>query len=180
MSFIRKATSMAAAAAVALATAPGLALAAASGDAQEHSVEIGADVAAPQPAVIKVEVPSSSTVVSISIETSVIDGRFLGYRAGECRIKNLAGSTVPISAAVSEVVDGVGGKGRALDYLDVSLTGDRTVHLEQGAGKDDVIVSSLAPGFEAVIGVGVADRTSGKAIPPGSYATSSTVKVSAA
>lgn len=180
MSFIRKATSIAAAAAMALATAPGLALAAAANDAQEHPVEIGANVAPPRPAVIKVEVPSSSTVVSINIETSVIDGRFLGYRAGECRIKNLAESTVPISASVSEVVDGAGGKARALEYLDVSLTGDRTVHLEHGKRKGDVIVSALVPGSEAVIGVDVADRTNGEAIPLGSYATSATVKVSAA
>lgn len=178
MAFIRKTASMAAALALALAAAPVPALA--SGEPQEHPLEIGADVSAPQSTVIKVEVPSSSAVVSIHIETSVIDGRFLGYRAGECRIKNLAESTVPIRAAVSEVVDGAGGKGKALEYLDVSLTGDVTAHLQEGAGRNDAIVSALAPGSEAVIGVDVADKTGGKAIPLGSYATSATVKVSAA
>ena len=177
MAFIRKTASMAAALALALAAAPVPALAA--DGSQEHPVEIGADVAAPQSAVVKVEVPSSSTVVSIHIETSVIDGRFLGYRAGECRIRNLAESTVPIRAAVTEVVDGPGGKAKALKYLDVSLTGDVTAHLVEGAGRDDAIVTSLAPGSEAVIGVDVADRTGGEAIPRGSYATSATVKVSA-
>lgn len=186
MAPIRKTATLATALVLAAALMPAPALAA-DGDhvfwsdtgPNEFPLEIDADVAVPEPVVIKVEVPSSSTVVSVNIETSVIDGRFLGFTAGECRIRNLAESTAPISAAVSEVVDGMDGKARALEFLDVSLAADRTVHLEEGANRNDVVVERLVPDSETSIAIGVEDGRNGGPIPDGTYATSVTVKVAA-
>lgn len=146
----------------------------------EFPLAIDADVAEPAPVVIKVEVPSSSSTVSISIETSVIDGRFLGFAAGECRVRNLPESTVPVSAAVCEVADGAAGKAKALAHLDVSLSADRTAHLAEGSGLNDVVVEGLAPGSERSIVVGVAAKNDGAPIPDGDYAMRATVKVAAA
>lgn len=186
MAPIRKTATLALAIALAAALAPASALAAdedhvfwSDEGPSEFPLEIDAAVAVPEPVVIKVEVPSSSTVVAINIETSVIDGRFLGFTAGECRVRNLPESTVPISAAVSKVVDGAGGKARALGFLDVSLAADRTVHLEEGANRNDVVVERLVPGSETSIAIGVEDGRNGGPIPDGAYATSVTVKVAA-
>lgn len=187
MALSRKTATLATALALAAALAPATALAAGADHTfwsdeglGEFQLDIEADVADPAPVVIRVEVPSSSSVVAISIETSVIDGRFLGFTAGECRVKNLPESTVPISAAVSEVVDGPNGAAKALGFLDVSLTADHTAHLVEGSGRHDPIVESLAPGSEAIITVGVAAVHPGGPIPDGSYATSATVKVAMA
>lgn len=187
MAPLRKTACLAAALALAAALVPAPALAADEDHtfrrdegSREFPLEIGADVAAPEPAVIKVEVPSSTTVVAINIETSVIDGRFLGFTAGECRIRNLAESTVPISAAVARVVDGPNGAAKALEHLDVSLTSDHTAHLVEGEGQHEPIVEALEPGSDAVIAIGVAARNPGAPIPDGTYATSATVKVAIA
>lgn len=187
MAPIRKTATLATALALAAALMPAPALAA-DGDRvfwsdtgpNEFPLEIDAAVAVPEPVVIRVEVPSSSSVVAVQVETSVVDGRFLGFTAGECRVRNLPESTVPISAAVSKVVDGAGGAARALGFLDVSLTADNTVYLQEGEGRNDVLVESLAPGVEAAIAVGVEDGSEGGPIPDGAYATSATVKVAAA
>lgn len=187
MALSRKTATAAVALALAAALAPSSALAA-EGDhsfwdddgPREFPLVIDADVAEPEPVVIRVEVPSSSSMVNVRIETSVIDGRFLGFQAGECRVRNLPESTVPISAAVSEVVDGAAGKAKALAHLDVSLASDATVHLREGADQNGRIVDSLEPGGEAVITVGVDALIPGAPIPDGEYATSATVKVAMA
>lgn len=147
---------------------------------REYPLIIDADVADPEPVVIRVEIPSSSSMVNTRIETSVIDGRFLGFQAGECRIKNLPESSVSISAMVAEVVDGVNGKAKALAHLDVSLASDATVHLQEGAGQSNLILESLTPGSEASIAVQVAARYPDAPIPVGDYATNVTIKVAAA
>lgn len=147
---------------------------------REYPLVINADVADPEPVVIRVEIPSSSSMVNTRIETSVIDGRFLGFQAGECRIRNLPESSVPVSAMVTEVVDGANGKAKALDHLDVSLASDATVHLQGGAGQSSPILKSLAPGSEASIVVHVAARHPDVPIPVGDYATNVTIKVAAA
>ena len=145
---------------------------------KEYPLAIETEVKA-APVVIKVEVPSSSSAVDIRIETSVIDGRFMGYTSAKGRIKNLPESNVAISASVDSVVDGASGKGKALDYLAVSVTGDRTVELSEGSGQNAVIIERLEPGEERELAVGVEDKTGGEPIPPGEYGMQATVKVRA-
>lgn len=146
--------------------------------ADDYSMDVEADVSSPQPVVIRVEVPSSGSAVDILVRTSVIDGRFLGFQAAESYIKNLDESTAPISATVSQVVDGAGGKGRALQYLGVFLSSDRTVELVEGSA-GGTIVDRLEPGNVAKLKVSVVDRAQGRPIPEGSYGMSATIKVSA-
>lgn len=150
------------------------------GGAGDRDLTISATVAEPAPVVIKVEVPSSAAALDIRIRTSVLDGRFLGFAAAKGEIRNLPESTVPISAAVSEVADGANGRARALGYLGVAITGDRTVELVEGAGKSDVIVDHLAPGSTAPLTVDVRDKTGGAPIPDGAYGMSATIKIAAA
>lgn len=145
----------------------------------ERQLDIAATVASPEPVVIKVEVPSSSSAVDIRIETSVIDGRFMGYTSAKGIVKNLPESTAAISAAVDTVVDGAAGKGHALGYLSVSVTGDRTVELAEGSGQNAAIIERLEPGAEQDLVVAVADKTGGKPIPVGEYGTQATIKVRA-
>lgn len=145
----------------------------------ERELSIGATVASPAPAVIKVEVPSSSSAVDIHIETSVIDGRFMGFTSAKGTVRNLSESTAAISAAVDSVVDGVSGKGKALGYLGVSIAGDRTVELSEGSGLGAVIIDQLEPGADQDLVVTVDDKTGGKPIPTGEYGTQATIKVRA-
>lgn len=145
----------------------------------ERKLDIAATITSPEPVVIKVEVPSSSSAVDIRIETSIIDGRFMGYTSAKGTVRNLPESTAAISAAVDSVVDGVSGKGHALDHLAVSVTGDRTVELAEGSGQNAAIIERLEPGAEQDLVVAVADKTGGKPIPVGEYGTQATIKVRA-
>ncbi len=169
--------------ALALALAPASALAAeavyATGGEGGRALDIAATVDAPEPVVIKVEVPSSASAVDVRIETSVIDGRFMGFAAAKGTIKNLPESAAPIDAAVVEVRDGAEGRARALDYVRVSLTGDRTVELSEGSGKSDVLVDGLEPGAERDLLVSVAGRAGAPGMPAGEYGMRATIKVSA-
>lgn len=149
------------------------------GGAGDRDLTISATVAEPAPVVIKVEVPSSTAALDIRIRTSVLDGRFLGFAAAKGEIRNLPESTVPISAAVSEVTDGTNGRAKALGYLGVTITSDRTVELSEGAGEGDVLVERLAPGSTAELTVDVHDKTGGASIPDGAYGTSATIKIAA-
>lgn len=133
----------------------------------------------PPPVVIKVEVPSSSSAVSIHIDTSIIDGRFMGFSSAKGTVKNLPESTAAISAAVDSVVDGASGKGKALDYLAVSLTGDRTVELSEEPGAGGIVIGRLEPGGECDLTAEVEDRTGGSPIPPGEYGMQATIKIHA-
>ena len=185
----RKTICIAAALALAAALAPASALADGGAVSEDHEfyapqapkeypLAIEAEVKA-EPVVIKVEVPSSASAVDVRIETSVIDGRFMGFAAAKGTIKNLPESNVAISASVDSVVDGVSGKGKALGYLAVSVTGDRTVELSEEPGAGGTVVERLEPGEESELSVEVADKTGGKPIPPGEYGMQATVKVRA-
>lgn len=145
---------------------------------KEYPLAIQAEVKA-APVVIKVEVPSSSSAVGIRIETSIIDGRFMGFTSAKGTVRNLPESTSAISAAVDSVVDGVSGKGKALGYLSVMLVGDRTVELSEDPGAGGTVIERLEPGDERDLAVEVADRTGGKPIPTGEYGMQATVKVRA-
>lgn len=168
---------------LALALLPASALAADvvydTGGEGERELSIAATITSPDPVVIKVEVPSSSSAVDIHIQTSVIDGRFMGYTSAKGTVKNLPESTAAISAVVDSVVDGISGKGHALDYLVVSIAGDRTVELSEDIGANGTIIEHLEPGYERDLVVAVGDKTSGKPIPTGEYGTQATIKVRA-
>ena len=164
--------------AAALALACPAALPAEARAAQEalYPVEIPASVAEPGEKVVSVVVPS---VVSVVVQTSVVDGTFVGFRAGEAVIENGAQSSVPVRISLTEVQDrAVDGKAM-LGYVDMTLVGENALLLAEGAGKDDVLYGSIAPGTSETLGVELAEKGAGGSIPAGSYQVKSTMKVAA-
>lgn len=146
-------------------------------DKGEYRVEIPTSVAMPsEETVISVVVPS---VVSVVVQTSIVDGTFIGFKAGEASIENGVQSSVPVRISLTEVQDRMVGGKSLLDYVDMELVGDHRLALTEGSDKNDVLFSSIAPGKTKKLGVELANKDTDQIIPAGGYQVKATMKVTA-
>lgn len=140
----------------------------------QYPLDLSVDVAKDGEKVVSAVVPSS---VSIVVKTSVVDGRIMGVATNTASIENSRRSYAPIAISVQGVVDEPVADNKLLNFVDMTLSGQYTVALQEGVDQGLALFDSIAPGTTEQMQASLTQKDPDELIPAGAYVVRSTLLV---